>query len=67
MHQQLFKSLVFALHCVVFINLYSDTHLHASGPSGHCVALPVREPLEKRKGFQDGDGSRKRPRKNDDT
>jgi len=30
------------LYCIVFVNLYSATH-----SSGHSVALPVREPLEK--------------------
>src|SRR5688572_21757801 len=32
------------LYCVVSINLYSATH-----SSDHSVALPVREPLEKKK------------------
>ena len=32
------------LYCIAFVNLYSDAH-----SSGHSVALPVREPLEKKK------------------
>ena len=32
------------MYCIVFINLYCAAH-----NSGHSVALPVREPLEKKK------------------
>ena len=31
-------------YCIVFVNLYSADH-----SNGHSVALPVREPLEKKK------------------
>ena len=33
-----------AKYCIVFVNLYSAAH-----SSDHSVALPVREPLEKKK------------------
>ena len=35
---------MYNLYCIVFINLYRAAH-----SSGHSVALPVREPLEKKK------------------
>jgi len=41
------------LYCIVFVNFYSTAH-----SSGHSVVLPVQES----RGFEDGEGCRKRTR-----